>query len=100
MIEISRKEVNKMETDTLTGYGVHTLANKALQAANLEKIPPQMVYSYISNKLIPTVLVGTQKRVTREAAEAWVTKFVANRVRRANEAQTETEESVDVEIEA
>jgi hypothetical protein len=89
------------DTDTLTGYGVHTLANKELVRVGLDKIPPQMVYSYISNKLIPTVLVGTQKRVTREAAEAWVTKFVANRVRRANEAleveapEAETTESVD-----
>jgi hypothetical protein len=88
------------DTDTLTGYGVHTLANKALVVEGLEKIPPQMVYSYIRNKLIPTVLVGTQTRVTREAAETWVAKFVANRVRRANEAleveaPAETDELVD-----
>lgn len=90
-----------MATDTLTGYGVHTLANKQLQAVGLDKIPPQMVYSYIRNKLIPTVQVGDQTRVTREAADAWVTKFVANRQRRANESVETTEvstEEVDVEV--
>jgi hypothetical protein len=73
-------------SDTLTAYGVHTLANKRLKAEGLEEIAPQMVYSYVSNKLIPSVLVGDQKRVKREDAEAWVAKFVANRIRRANEA--------------
>jgi hypothetical protein len=86
------------ETKVLTGYQVAKLANASLKRHGLDEIRPQMVYRYISQKLIkPVIETEDGIRVSEEVALAWVDKFVGNRVRRANEAETvestpETEE--------
>jgi len=78
--------------NTHTPYGVSKMANKRLVAEGLPKIPSQMLYSYVTNKLIPHVVVGDQKRVTDEDARAWIDKYVSNLKRRAAEAAAESVE--------
>ena len=67
----------KVETKIviLTPYAVHKLVNVALKEEGLTEVKPQMVYNYVKNNLIPS----KDGRITQTDAEAWVTKYVANK---------------------
>jgi hypothetical protein len=68
-----------MATTHITGYALAKNVNRVLTSKGLKVIPPQMVYNYMRNKLIPTVVVDGQDVITVAAAQAWMTKFVTKR---------------------
>jgi len=86
--------------NTHTPYGVSKMANTRLVAEGLPKIPSQMAYSYVSNKLIPHVIVNGQKRVRDEDARAWIEKYISNLKRRAAEAAAEQESAEEQTVDA
>ena len=63
----------------MTGYEVAKRANVALTEAGLKTIPPQMVYNYIKKGFIPS----ENGRVTEQAAEEWICKYVTNKAVKA-----------------
>jgi hypothetical protein len=71
--------------ETLTGYKVAKLVNHVLTNEELDTIPPQQVYRYMKEGLIPTVQVNGQNLVTVEDATAWCRKYVAKRQNKAAE---------------
>jgi len=85
---MSREEVNRTMSDnqpqTLTGYQLAKVVNAHLKELGFEKeTPAQMVYSYIKQGLIPSVVVNGQNRVTEEAARTWVKKYVTRKQEQA-----------------
>mgnify|MGYP006295155021 CR=1 FL=1 len=56
----------------VTAYQIH----KMLQEKGIVR-KPQMIYNYLRNNLIATEIVGSQKLVRLDVAEAWIEKFVA-----------------------
>jgi hypothetical protein len=71
-------------TPTLTGYQLAKAVNTLLAEENLSPIPPQMIYNYIKNNLIPTTSTPDGKKVIRmEDAEAWMHKYVTRRMEKA-----------------
>jgi hypothetical protein len=64
----------------MTGYEVAKVVNQMLAARGLKAIPPQMVYNYMKNNLIPS----ENGRITPENAERWAERYVAKRYAKAN----------------
>src|SRR6202050_1954767 len=60
----------------LTGYAVSKLVNSRLEGA---KIPPQMIYNYMSQGLIESEVHEGQRVVRAEGAEIWCDAFVTKR---------------------
>ena len=65
-------EIPNEKVTHVTGYEIH----KMLLAKGVNR-KPQMIYNYIKNGLIASEIVGSQKLVTIENANSFVTKFVA-----------------------
>ncbi len=84
------------EQTTLTGYAMTKLVNLALDEAGFKEIPPQMVYSYIQKGYIPSIVVGTQKRVTETDVEIWIENHVAKKVAKLEKASEPTEEAEEL----
>jgi len=80
------QEVRTVSTETntnqtLTGYQLAKAVNRKLAENGITKeIPAQMVYSYIKQGFIKSVVIGNQNRVELEEAKAWAAKFVARRL--------------------
>ena len=66
----------------LTGYALATAVNVVLTRHNLKNIPAQMIYRYIKDGRIPSVVVGGQKLVRTEDAKAWTSEYVQKRLGR------------------
>lgn len=65
---------------TLTGYQMAKLVNQVLKDKGFDKeIPAQMIYSYIKQGFIKSVVVGSQNRVEFEVAKAWILKYIARK---------------------
>lgn len=63
-----------------------------IEVAKLAGVRPQMVYNYINaGRIEATRNEANKLRVTREVAEAWVAKYEANKVARAEKAAAQTE---------
>lgn len=69
--EIEEK-ATELEQEFVTPYMIH----KMLKSCGIDRKPQQM-YTYVRNNLIPSEVVGTQRLVKLEDAEAFVVKFVA-----------------------
>jgi hypothetical protein len=67
----------------MTGYKVAKRVNAALKMQGLKEIPPQMIYRYLDQKLIPFSEVEGQRDVSIEDADAWIAKYVAKRIERS-----------------
>jgi hypothetical protein len=78
-------EATETESDTLT----------PIQVAKLAGVRPQMVYNYISNKLIPAHRNDAGKwAVNRADAEAWVAKYTARKAERVAAAEAKVAEEL------
>jgi len=67
------------ESTTLTGYQMAKAVNKLLVSKGYNKIPAQMVYSYIKQGYIPSVVVNGQNRVELSVAREWAAKYIARK---------------------
>ena len=67
----------------LTGYAAAKIANEIFAEAGIKQIPPQMVYNYISKKMIPSTPViengKTVKKVALSDLQAWISKYAAKK---------------------
>jgi preprotein translocase subunit SecB len=68
------------ETKTLTGYQAWKRANARVPGAIKN---PQMVYNYMRNKMIPTVLHEDQVVIREEDFDAWFAKYMDKKSARA-----------------
>lgn len=72
-METETEEIQKeIAQEFVTPY----MISKMLKSSGIERKPQQM-YTYVRNNLIPSEVVGTQRLVKIEDAEAFVVKFVA-----------------------
>ena len=62
-----------------TGFAVATRTNQILTENGLKNIPPQMVYRYMDQKLIPVTETPDGKRIADADAVAWIAKYVGKR---------------------
>lgn len=68
----------------MTGFELAKKVNFVLRNEDLKEIPPQQIYRYFDQKLIRFELVDGKKRVSEEDANAWIQKYVAKRIAKAN----------------
>jgi hypothetical protein len=62
---------------TMTPYKAATLVNAQLSEMGIEKkLPPQMLYTYVSKGYIKSVEVDGRKRVTHQALADWFAGYV------------------------
>jgi hypothetical protein len=80
---------NKGQTmKTVTGYKAAAMLNAKLASLGLPAtVPPQMLYNYIRDGRIPSVVVDGQRVLTRRQALAWIRKHVKGSQARAAEAR-------------
>jgi len=69
-------------SSNITAYAIASLINKALDEAGRTdlRIRPQMMYNYAKNGLIVKGQTATDARYSQDQADAFVQKFVANRL--------------------
>lgn len=78
--EFGNEVVEVTSNQTYTGYQLHKRVAKVLEEEGLKTIPPQMIYNYMNNKLIPWFVDPRgQKKIKEEDATKWITKYVAKR---------------------
>jgi hypothetical protein len=64
----------------MTGFKLAGRVNARLNELELKPIPPQMIYRYFDQKLIPFEIIEGQKQVSEDDAEVWIEKYVAKRI--------------------
>jgi hypothetical protein len=75
----------------MTPYAASKIVNATLKTEGLDKkVPPQMIYSYVSKGYIKSVDVDGKKRVTEETLQEWLVKYVA---KLSNKVETEIVET-------
>ena len=80
-IQNVQSSIEEFVTDKyMTGYKLAKLTNEVLTHFELKNIPPQMVYNYISKKLIASVIIDGQKVVSNESAVTFLNKYVTKKL--------------------
>jgi hypothetical protein len=67
----------------MTAYELAKKVNEQLTRHNLKKIPPQMVYQYVSKGYIPSYVENGQSLIDNETATLWTQWYVGKRVHTA-----------------
>jgi hypothetical protein len=63
-----------------TGYKMSKIVNTQLELRGLKKIPPQMIYQYISKGYIKSSEVNGQSLVHPITCEHWTRRYITKRV--------------------
>ena len=67
----------------LTPYAAAKIVNAALEAADIKRIPPQMMYNYTTAKVNagkkPLIKFTLEEGVDREDLERWVKSYIAKK---------------------
>jgi hypothetical protein len=80
----------------LTGYQLHKVVNHKLEECGFDSIPPQMIYNYMKNGMIPFQVVDGKKLIEVDDAREWIAKYI-NKKRQGSNSMAELLKRFDEE---
>lgn len=79
-VEAAVEEFFSQQSNYITGYKLAKLTNEVLDNFEMKNIPAQMIYNYLSKKLIASVVIDDQRVVSNEVASKWVAKYITKKL--------------------